>query len=202
MTKEQILADLDYASAIAKDGANTPLLGGPIGLMWGVLISLTFIVHWGISSGAFGLPEPYLAGLWIGFALIGGLGSFLLGRKIDEKPGANSAANRVEGYVWIMFAAMMATLAFGIILNIILQGGTPALFDFMVIIGFAGQGLAYGVVAKMSGLKWVHLASLAGFVTSALCFSAYGTSHFYLLAAFAAAMTIIIPSLYSMKKAG
>jgi len=201
MTKDQLIADLQNATEIARSGANAPLLGGPIGLMWGILITLTFAVHWGIISGRFGWPEVTLAVLWISFAVLGAMGSIILGRKIEEKPGANSVANRVESYVWIMFSAMMATLAIGIILNILIQNGTTALFDFIVIIGFAGQGLAYGVVAKMTGLKWVHLSALASFTASAICFSALGTSHFYLLAALATICTVVLPSLHSMRKA-
>lgn len=202
MTKDQLIADLQNAAEIARDGANAPLLGGPIGLMWGLLITFTLLIHWSIISGQFGWPDSYLAALWIAFAVLGAIGSLILGRKIEQKTGANSVANRVESYVWIMFSAMMATLAVGIILNIIIQGGTARLFDFIVVIGFAGQGLAYGVVAKLSGLKWVHLSALAGFAASAVCFSALGTGHFYLLAALATIVTIVLPSLYSMRKAG
>jgi len=201
MTKEQLIADLQNASDIARNGANAPLLGGPIGLMWGILITLTLTIHWSIISGHFGWPESSLAILWIGFAILGATGSIILGRKIEQKAGANSVANRVESYVWIMFSAMMATLAFGVILNILLQKGTPKLFDFIVIIGFAGQGLAYGVVAKMTGLKWVHASAMASFISSAICFAALGTGHFYLLAAIATIVTIIAPSFHSMRKA-
>ena len=62
MTKEQIIADLDYASAIARDGATTPLLGGPIGLMWGILISAALMGMWAILTRI--INVPYNA-IWI-----------------------------------------------------------------------------------------------------------------------------------------
>ena len=200
MTKDQILADLDYASNLAKAGAQTPLLGGPIGLMWGILICAVFLLQWAILTQTLPLPAEAIAYMWIAFAIIGGTGTAILGRRNDRKTGANSVANKVETYVWIMFSAAMATLAFGIILNLILQDGSVKLWDFMVVAGFAGQGFAYGVIAKMTKLRWVHMASLASFIASAVCFAAYGTLHIYLVGAIAIVFTVIIPSLISMKQ--
>lgn len=200
MTKEQIIANLDYASAIAKDGANTPLLGGRIGLMWGVLLTLIFFGMWLILAGKINVPEFYIGFMWIAFTVIGSIGSFTMGRQIDNKAGANSVANRVETYVWIMYAAMMVSLFTGVVLNMVLNGGTTHLFDFILIAGFAGQGLAYGVVAKLTGHKWVHLASLAGFIASAIAFVAYGQPHIYLIGAIGAALTIVLPSLISLQR--
>lgn len=202
MSKENIIADLDYASQLAKEGAETPLLGGPIGLLWGVLLTVTFFLQWAILSQTIALPLQSLAYLWLAFAVIGGVGCAVLGSRIDKKAGANSAANRVESYVWVMFAGMMATLFIGVVLNMIFQDGTARLFDLILIVGFAGQGLAYGVVAKMSKLKMLHAASFIGFAASALCFAFYGDVAIYLIGSVATLFTIIIPSLLVMKKAG
>lgn len=200
MTKDNMLKDLDYIKAIAEEGASTPLVGGPIGLMWGVLLALVFFGQWGVLSGTISLPQSAIPLFWLSFAILGGLGSFIIGRKIDQKPGVNSTANRVEQYVWIMFAAMMGSLFIGVMLNQLLAGGSVKLFDFMVVVGFAGQGLAYGVVAKISGIKWMHLAALAGFIASTVCFVALGKTHLYLIAALATIVTIIVPSLITMKR--
>ena len=199
MTKEKILADLDYASSLARDGANTPLLGGPIGLMWGVLLTLIFFGQWAILTETLALHPKYISYMWLAFAIIGGLGSAILGKKIDQKPGANSVANRVETYVWVMFAGFAITLFVGVILNMLFQGSTARTFDFLVVTGFAGQGLAYGVVAKLTSLKWIHTASFASFAASAICFAMLGSVNIYLFAAIGAAITIILPSLITMK---
>ncbi len=200
MTKDQILADLDYASTIAKGGANTPLLGGRIGLMWGILLTLVFFGMWLILSDKINMPESYIGFMWLTFAVIGGAGSAIMGQQIDNKVGANSVANRVETYVWIMFSALMGTLFTGVVLNMFLNGGTAQLFDFIVIAGFAGQGLAYGVVAKLTGHKWIHLASLSGFIASTVAFVAYGQPHIYLIGSIGAILTIVVPSLISLKR--
>jgi len=200
--KASLLSDLDYASRIAKEGENAPLVGGPIGLLWGVLLTAVFFAQWGVLSGTFGLPQQSLLFVWIAFAVIGGGGSTYLGRKLNEKPGANSVANRVEQYVWIMFSAMLATLFIGAVLNMTLNEGSYQLFDLIMIVGFAGQGLAYGVVAKMSKIKILHLASFCGFTASAICFAFYGQVEVYLIAAIATLFTIIMPSVLLMNKAG
>lgn len=201
MSKENLLSDLDYASRLAKEGAETPLLGGPIGLLWGVLLTSIFFYQWGIISGRFGLPESTLAFAWVAFGVIGGLGSAVMGRKIDKQPGSNSAANRVESYVWTMFAGMLGSLFVGIIINMIFADGTYKLFDLVMIVGFAGQGLAYGVVAKMSKIRMLHFASFIGFTASAVCFSFYGQPIVYLIGSIATIFTVILPSLLLMKKA-
>jgi len=202
MSKENLISDLDYASRLAKEGAETPLLGGPIGLLWGILLTSIFFYQWGILSGTFGISESSLFFAWIAFGVIGGLGSYLMGLKINKKPGSHSAANRVESYVWTMFSGMLATLFIGIIINMVFADGSYKLFDLVMIVGFAGQGLAYGVVAKMSKIRMLHVASFIGFTASAVCFSFYGRPVVYLIGSIGSIFTIILPSLLLMKKAG
>ena len=134
MTKtESLMADLEQASRIAQEGENTPLVGGPIGLMWGVLIVLAFSIQYLILERILAFPGYSLAILWVSFAVIGGLGVFILGRQADQKPGAQSVGNRVETYIWIMFSGMMGSLAVGIILNQLLSDGTYQLWDICLL---------------------------------------------------------------------
>ena len=195
------LADLDFATRLAREGAHTPLLGGPIGLMWGVLIAATTLVQYLILEQVIALPLGALAVLWIGFGLVGGLGSWLLGRRIEAQPGAGSVANRVEGYVWTLFAGMLGALVVGIVLDLFVGGGGPTQWDFIIPVTFAGQGLAYGVVAKLTGLRWLHLARFAGFAFGALTMTAVGENVIYLIASVGAVLTVVLPSLRTMKAA-
>ena len=201
MTKEQILDDLNYATEIARSGKEAPLLGGPIGLMWGILLMLIFSGQFIILEKIWPIAPKFLIYMWIAFAVIGSFGSFLLGHKIETKVGANSTANKVEGYVWIMFAGLMASLALGVILNQVFNEGTHRLWDLIVVVGFAGQGLAYGVIAKLTGEKWLHATAFLSFMLSAICFSVYGNNTIYLIAAIGTIGSIIIPSFISMRKA-
>ncbi len=202
MTKvETLMADLEDASRIAREGADTPLVGGPIGLMWGILLTATFAIHYMIITQALAISFSSLGFLWISFAVIGGIGSAVLGRKIGKKPGASSISNRVEHYVWIMFAAALGSLAVGILLNQILGTGNYELWTLVLIFGFAGQGLAYGVTAKLTGHGWLHFAAFSGFALAAITMSFYGDNIIYLIAAIGSIVTIIIPSILSIRKA-
>lgn len=200
MTKtETLMADLTEASRIAKTGEDMPLVGGPIGLMWGVLITSVLAVHYMIINQIIALPYQSLNFLWITFAVLGGVGSGILGRKVDKKPGAYSTANRVEQYVWVMFGAAMGSMAVGVILNLILGNGSYQSWAFMLVAGFAGQGMAYGVVAKLTGHGWLHFAAFTSFIMAAVTMSFYGQNIIYLIAAAGSFITVVIPSLLSMK---
>ncbi len=201
MTSSKLLSDLENATRIAKDGEDTPLVGGPIGLWWGVLLTSTFAIHYLILTQILALPMWSFSILWIGFAILGGAGSSLLGRKVSKRAGAYSTANRVEQYVWIMFTAAMASLAVGVFLNLILGSGTHELWTLVLIFGFAGQGIAYGVTAKMTGQNWLHFAAFSGFTLAAITMSFYGDNIVYLIAAIGSVITIIIPSILSIRKA-
>jgi len=202
MTNKDILSDLEHASRIARDGAETPLVGGPIGLMWGILLTTTFAVHYLILERILAVPEWSFAILWICFAVLGGIGSMVLGRKVETRAGAASLLNRTEKYLWIMFTAALGSIAVGVLLNQLLNEGSYELWTFVLIVGFAGQGLVYGVTAKLTGHGWLHFASLGGCIMAAVTMSFYGDTTIYLIAAIGTVITVIIPSLLSMKAAG
>ncbi|WP_026942343.1 hypothetical protein [Hellea balneolensis] len=195
MTKEQILADLDYASQLAKDGANTPLLGGPIGLMWGILLTLILGYQYLILAQKIDIPPQTLAIAWIAYGVIGGIGSTVLGRRIDRMPGANSVNNRVETYVWIMFVGAIITVVIGSVLNMTLGQGNQTVWNTVLVFAFAGQGMAYGIVAKLAKEKILHMASFASFVFSAVVFMLIHDPVIYLIGSIGAAITIIMPNL-------
>lgn len=195
MTKDQILADLDYASQLAKDGANTPLLGGAIGLMWGILLTLILGYQYLILAQKIDLPPQTLAMAWIAYGVIGGIGSTILGRRIDRLPGANSVNNRVETYVWVMFVGAILTVAIGSILNMTLGQGDQTVWNTVLVFAFAGQGMAYGIVAKLAKEKILHMASFASFIISAVIFMLIHDPVIYLIGSIGAVITIIIPNI-------
>ncbi|MGB2155014.1 MAG: hypothetical protein ACPHVT_06030 [Porticoccaceae bacterium] len=199
MSNDQTIDDLNYAAALAKSGNETPLMGGPIGLMWGVLISATLFSHWAIINGVVDIEPQYLWALWFGFAAVGGIGSGILGRRLEAREGANSMANQIEQALWIRFALMGGSLWLGIVVSLLMGLGSVALFDLVPIILLAGQGLVYGVIAKFSNHQWLNYASGASYLSVLIAFSAYGQPHFYLVVAAAALVTVVLPSLKTMQ---
>lgn len=45
MSSQQAIDNLNYATDLAKAGQQAPLVGGPIGLMWGLLLTVTLGTH-------------------------------------------------------------------------------------------------------------------------------------------------------------
>ena len=200
-TPHSAAADLDYALKLAREGRKGPLLGGPIGLMWGVLITLTFGIQYLILERILDVPLGFLGLLWIAFAVVGGLGVFILGRRQETHSRADNLNNRVESHVWIMFTAAAAALVTGVMANQMFSGGDARLWDFVLVFGFAGQALAYGVVARLTGLGWVAFASVAAAAFAILSMAVYGSHTIYLVGAIGALVAIVIPSLISISKA-
>ena len=61
MTDPQTLIDdLDYAAQLARDGANTPMLGGPFFLLWSGLLIPTLLAHGLVLLGVIPLPVQML----------------------------------------------------------------------------------------------------------------------------------------------
>lgn len=200
MTKSEILDDLDYVKSMAEEGRTTPLLGGRIGLMWGVLLAITFTGHWAIISGAVDVHPKMLGYLWLSYAICGGIGTVLLGRSIQEKPGISSVGNRAENAVWLSFALMMGACFVGIVLNMIFNNGTPALYDMMVCIGFAGQIIAYFVISTMSHDKSLRIPGALAILATIVSFALLGKPELYLAAAFGIILTVVLPSLSQIRK--
>lgn len=200
--KDTLLADLEHASRIARDGAETPLVGGPVGLWWGVLLTVTFTLHYLIYMQIIPISGVWIGWLWFTFGVGGSLVSYLIGKRIEQRPGATSMLNKVEQYAWMMFAFTLLSLAIGVLLNLILNDGTMELWTLILIFGFGGQGLVFGLTAKLTGHGWLHFAALGGFTMAAITMSFYGDPIVYLIAALGTIVTIIIPSILSIRKAG
>ena len=201
MTREEILSDLQEASRIAKAGEDTPLLGGPIGLMWGVLLTLVFGYQYLVVSGGLNVPQSSLLFAWIAFAVIGGVGSTLLGRRIKNKPGMQSVSNKVESYVWTMYIGGLAAFFVGIILNSTYSGANQIVWNSVLPFAFAAQGMAYGVTAKISGQKIMHIASFSAMSFAAISMMVVTAPTVNLIGSIGSFVTIVIPSLISIKQA-
>ena len=104
MSSQQAIDNLNYATDLAKAGQQAPLVGGPIGLMWGLLLTVTLGTHWGIITGKLPFEIWHLGFLWVFFSIIGGVASAILSRTLKQKPSFHSTANQIEQSVWLMFS--------------------------------------------------------------------------------------------------
>lgn len=194
MSKNEVLDNLDYARKVAEQGIDAPLVGGRFGLLWGVLLTITFAGHWAILTGTVGLPLPTLGWLWLGFAVAGSAGTFLLDRTVRNKPGLSSFGNRADSVIWMFFGATMFACFLGLALKLAAGGGSYPLFDFMVAIGFAGQGMAYGALSQLTTQRWLLAPAIGAYLLAIVSFYLYGTAALYLAAAAGVIVTVVIPS--------
>ncbi len=199
MTKNDILNDLDYVRTMAEEGQNAPLLGGRFGLWWGGLLSTAFLAHWAIISGIAGLGFQYLGVLWLGFAVIGMLGSWKMGNSLQGKPGLSSVGNRAETIIWTYFGTMMAICFVGLVAHILIYKAAPTLFGMMVCIGFAGQAMANFSVAKLARQERVSLSGIASAITSVICFVLYDQPALYLVATVGMLLCAVLPSIAQIR---
>jgi len=200
MTKDQILADLDYVSTLAKEGANTPLLGGRIGLMWGCLLVPTLLIT-GLIHMKFIKVEPNFIGIcWLAFGIIGGISTLVLGRSLDDKPGAYSVSNRVEQATWAGTTFLLFGMAIAVTYSVLVLSKPYWLFDMIMAVAFGTYVVNYYVIAKMTGVKSLYIPMLISFLLMIFIIIFIGQPFIYLIASAGVFITAIIPSYLSLKK--
>ncbi|WP_298912928.1 hypothetical protein [uncultured Algimonas sp.] len=197
MTNETLIKDLKGAAAIARAADNAPLLGGPIGLMWGVLLTLVLGLQYALLEQIIAAPLWWIAVLWIGFGVVGGAGSAILGRRIDQKPGVNSVGNRVETAVWVMFGATIATAFVAAMLSMVFGFQDQTAWGLIVVVAFMGQGLAYGTTARIHPSRLVAFSSVACLVAGSAALIMHDTTAVYLIGAIGSFFAIVVPTLLS-----
>ncbi|MEL6687740.1 MAG: hypothetical protein AAFP97_08965 [Pseudomonadota bacterium] len=199
MSNETLMKDLETATAIARQGQNAPLLGGSIGLMWGVLLTVVLGLQYAILEQIIALPFYSIAFLWIGFGLIGGAGNFILGRKIEQMDGAYSFGNRVEAAVWVMFGAMISTSFVAALIATATGLQDSTIWGLIIVLAFMGQGLAYGATTRIKHSSLVTFSALSCFVAGTASLLVYDTTLVFLIGAIGSFFAIVIPSLFSLK---
>lgn len=103
-------ADLAYLREMAEAGAKAPLLGGRFMVWWGGLTGLVAFVHWLIITGTLDFGAQALWPLWLGYMVLGSVGSAVLGWSLRNKPGTGSMGNRVQQVLWPVLGGMYRAL--------------------------------------------------------------------------------------------
>ncbi|HEY1072756.1 hypothetical protein [Brevundimonas sp.] len=156
MTRDQIQSvhdDIAYMKALAQEGRRAPLLGGSILITAGLVFGLASIAAYGIDSGILNVPPVAYAVLWGGAMLVFFLVMTLQIRRIGNKPGAQSAANRASGAGWmgVGLGVFVMSLSMAVI-GWKTQSAIPSLIFPSLIFALYGSGWA--VSATMSDQKW------------------------------------------------
>lgn len=202
MTRPSNLADeLNYIRDLADAGQNALLLGGRFLAMWGGLVALAYVGHFLVTTGAFGLEPSAYRFVWGAFAVVGGLGQFLLQRGAETKPGQSSAANRVQGVLWTTAGFFMFAYFASLIARMILTGtGTGAegfYWSVPMVLGLYGIGqFVTGVITGQKALKFAGLAAFAGVIAAVFM---TGTEYIWLVGSVSAFVAVCLPGLMMMR---
>lgn len=195
MTKTEILDDIEYVTALAREGRNAPYLGGRIGLMWGVLLSITLLIHWGILSQHIALPVNILAILWIAYGIVGYAASAIINRNSPTKPGQSSINNKVAHALWIGNAIFLSTYAISAGLSSGYGHNSFGIMDTILPVAFGLYGLIHYVLANLGTEKWQYIPAAIALAFVPICLFLQGSANLYLASAVGVFATIIIPSL-------
>lgn len=200
MTRSPNLAeDLSYIRDLAEAGQNAPLLGGRFLAMWGGLVSLAYLGHFLIATGAVQMGgEAYLY-LWIAFGVLGGIGQYLLVSGARGKPGQASAANRVQAVLWTTSGMFLSVYFLGLIARLLLTGEGVEGFYWSVpmVLGLYGIGqFVTGAISGQGALKFAGIAAFAGVLAAVFL---TGTEYIWLVGAASAFLAVCVPGLLMMR---
>ena len=198
-TGNSLSSDLAYVRDLAEAGQNAPLLGGRFLAMWGGLVTLAYIGHYLIASGALGLPPISYLVLWLGFGVVGGLGQYLLGASVRGKPGSASIGNRVQSVLWTTSGFFFFVYFVGLMARVFLTGEGVEGFYWSVpmVLGLYGIGqFVTGAMTGSAALKFAGAAAFAGVLAATFL---TGTEYIWLVGAASAFAAVFVPGLMMMR---
>ena len=200
MTKSEILDDLAYVKTLAEEGKNAPMMGGRIGLWWGVLLCIVLFNHWVSLKGISPLPIEMIGLAWLAFGVVGGIGSFILGRSLAGKPGITSVNNRVAGALWTGNAIILFVYSFSALLSAVYGKSDYGIMDTIMPIAFGLYALTAYVLAKISHDKWHLIPGSIALAFVPISLFLLGTPNLYLAAMVGVALTSVIPSIVELRR--
>jgi len=199
MTKDQILADLDYASAIAKDGANTPLLGGPIALMWACLVIPTLIIHGLAVSGTIDIAQQNIGIIWMAYGVIGAVGSMILGKQMSRKAGATTLINRVASGLGISLSLLIFAFAITTAITVIRNDLPYYIYNYIIVFAFALMTMDYAALAHITRHRYLRYAALLAGAFMTITLLIITSSSVYFVAAAGVFFAQVIPSFIEIR---
>lgn len=200
MTREEMLADLAYARALAEEGRHAPLLGGAHLTFWGALNAGAFAIQFGILQGF----VPFLDGmsfglLWTGYGLIAVLGTTLLRQRARTKPGVTAIGTRAERALWGGAAIAVLAVVVGSITRMFITDD-PTAPNAILAAAFALYGAALLGTASLAeqtwlrGFGWLSVAVAAGAAMFA------NQNWVYVIAAIGSLLTLVWPGLILLRR--
>ncbi|MCR6644788.1 MAG: hypothetical protein NVV62_09865 [Terricaulis sp.] len=198
MTRDEMLADLRYARALAEEGRQAPLISGRYLVLFGGLLCVTYLAHWALSTGVIAAPPWSLGALWALFGFGAGIGCTIVYQRVRVLPGGSALGNRIDRAVW-----NAATLAiFATVVGCLLSGALqrdPSRADVIMAVVFGIYGLALMTTATITEKGWLKSFAYAAFAVSLLLWLVMAQPWAYLAASAAALCVLLTPGVIMIR---
>lgn len=177
--------DLEYVRTIAEAGEDTPAIGGRFATLWFLLVTTALIAHWALAKGFFaGLDERWAGAIWMTMGILGGIGSFILGKTACDLPGQSAPINRVDRSTWRVASIGLFAFAISIVVAVSVRPELSVdLFDAIMPAAFLIYGVSYAATAAFSkdAAKWLPVIVSIAF--ACITIGMFGLNDAYLAAA-------------------
>jgi hypothetical protein len=191
MTREDLKSEIDYIRTVAEAGQDAPLVGGWFAIWWGGLAGLTMITHWAIWTDRAPVGPDMLLPLWIGFMVLGSLGSALLGMTVRGKPGVGSVGNRVSSIVWRTAGFVTFAYFAGITAGALADRLDPVFFNSILPVALLNYAFCWLVIGGITRRRTWTATGVVTLIGAVICTLLVTTAEVYLVAAITILLTNI-----------
>jgi len=197
--KSSLLSDLDFAAQLAKDGAQTPLLGGPFQLMWSGLLIPTLIIHGLILSERLPLTIDKAGLLWFGYGVIGTIFSIFLGKRAGRKLGSNSLLNRIGRYLGTSTGILVFAFAITTVFGVAMGKLDITAFNSIIPLAFGLSALNHAVLGGLTGKTYIRWSALIAGAMMVITLLLTRETAIYFAAALGVFLTMTLPGYLELR---
>ena len=197
-------ANVDEMLRLAREGAQArdmrPLMGGEIGLMFTGLATIALLVHGLALMGVVPIPTPMIGAIWMVYGIVGWLLSVWMGRKLVDKPGADSLFNRVSEASWVVGGVMIGAVAFASVIAHVVLGVPYIVFNFIIPFAFAIAAVNNGLLARLTGFGYLKYGSVSAGVMSVVTLLMVDRVEVYIVAAVGLLLSGVLTSFIEIRR--
>ncbi len=197
--KSSLLSDLDFAAQLAKDGAQTPLLGGPFQLMWSSLLIPTLILHGLILSERLPLTIDKAGLLWLSYGLIGTFLSVRLGKRTGKKLGSNSLLNRVGANLGISTGVLISAFAITTVIGVGMGKLDSTAYNSIIPVAFGLSALNHAVLGGLTRKTYIRASAVIAGAMMVITLLLTRETAIYFVAALGVFLTMTLPGYLEMR---
>lgn len=193
MTDEKLREDINWMKQMAEEGKKSSVVGGIIGIWWGLISFVMMLLQWAVLTGRLNFPIENIGWVWLAYVMVGSAGTMALVNRLQQKPGFKSVNSQIAGTVWMLASAGVFTFAIGCIVAAA-YGAPTWIFNAILPVALICYGIANGVVAHISGNRLSIYAAISSFAFALMLFPFLPSPTIYLIAAFAILIVAVMSS--------